>query len=255
MSLSLNELIGNLKVHEMIVKKDFEIVKSKVERKSFALKAKKESSDGECSTSRSKDEEYAMAVRDFKKFFKRRGRFMRQPQNDKRRSKEVVMTRTAKMIKSALDAEIQIILLENVQSHQKTRTKERSSKILGVIAVKMIMRRLKTKRLFSTYKAYNGGNVTFGSNLRGNIIGKGLWYPKGTGIETVVYVDSDHAGDYVDRKSTSGICTFVECCLTSWFLKKQTALAISTTESEYISAEKACQQALWMKQALIDYDV
>ncbi|GKB39305.1 retrovirus-related pol polyprotein from transposon TNT 1-94 [Tanacetum coccineum] len=49
----------------------------------------------------------------------------------------------------------------------------------------------------------------------------GLWYPKGTGIETV----------------------------------KQTALAISTTESEYVSAGKACQQALWMKQALIDYDI
>ncbi|GJY30923.1 retrovirus-related pol polyprotein from transposon TNT 1-94 [Tanacetum coccineum] len=35
----------------------------------------------------------------------------------------------------------------------------------------------------------------------------GLWYPKGTGIETVVYADSDHAGDYVDRKSTSGEMT------------------------------------------------
>nr|GEY53374.1 retrovirus-related Pol polyprotein from transposon TNT 1-94 [Tanacetum cinerariifolium] len=67
----------------------------------------------------------------------------------------------------------------------------------------------------------------------------GLWYPKGTSIETVVYVDSDHAEDYVDRKSTSGICTFVGCCLTSWFSKKQTALAISTTEAEYVSAEKA----------------
>ncbi|GJT61968.1 retrovirus-related pol polyprotein from transposon TNT 1-94 [Tanacetum coccineum] len=77
----------------------------------------------------------------------------------------------------------------------------------------------------------------------------GLWYPKGTGIETIVYADSDHAGDYVDRKSTSGICTFVGCCLTSWFSKKQTALAISTTEAEYVSVEKACQQAL------IDYDV
>ncbi|GJV64903.1 retrovirus-related pol polyprotein from transposon TNT 1-94 [Tanacetum coccineum] len=83
----------------------------------------------------------------------------------------------------------------------------------------------------------------------------GLWYPKGTSIETVVYADSDHAGDYVDRKSTSGIYTFVGCCLTSWFSKKQTALAISTTEAEYVSAKKACQQALWMKQALIDYDV
>ncbi|GJZ39406.1 hypothetical protein Tco_0585969 [Tanacetum coccineum] len=53
-SLSLDELIG--------------------ERKSLALKAKKESIDEESLTFGSKDEEYAMAVRDFKKFFKRRGR-------------------------------------------------------------------------------------------------------------------------------------------------------------------------------------
>ncbi|GKA81215.1 hypothetical protein Tco_0787907 [Tanacetum coccineum] len=82
-----------------------------------------------------------------------------------------------------------------------------------------------------------------------------LWYPKGTGIETIVYANFDHAGDYVDRKSTSGIYTFIRCCLTSWFSKKQIALAISTTEAEYVSAGKACQQALWMKQALIDYDI
>ncbi|GKF84726.1 zf-CCHC domain-containing protein, partial [Tanacetum coccineum] len=58
------------------------IVKAKGERKSLALKAKKESSDEECSTFGSEDEEYVMAVRDFKKFFKRSGRFVRQPQND-----------------------------------------------------------------------------------------------------------------------------------------------------------------------------
>ncbi|GKA15776.1 hypothetical protein Tco_0695523 [Tanacetum coccineum] len=67
----------------MIIKKDSEIVKAKVERKSLALKAKKESSDEECSNFGSEDEEYAMAVRDFRKFFKRRGRFVRQPRNDK----------------------------------------------------------------------------------------------------------------------------------------------------------------------------
>ncbi|GJY65799.1 retrovirus-related pol polyprotein from transposon TNT 1-94 [Tanacetum coccineum] len=83
-SLSLDELIGNLKVYEMIIKKDSEIVKAKVKRKSLALKARKESSDEECLTSGSEDEEYAMAVRDFKKFFKRRGRFVRQPRNDKK---------------------------------------------------------------------------------------------------------------------------------------------------------------------------
>ncbi|GKE38519.1 hypothetical protein Tco_1461924 [Tanacetum coccineum] len=83
----------------------------------------------------------------------------------------------------------------------------------------------------------------------------GLWYQKGTVIETIVYADSDHAGNYVDRKSTSGVCTFMGCCLTSWFAKKQNALAISMTEAEYVFAGKACQQELWMKQALIDYDI
>nr|GEW43477.1 alpha/beta hydrolases superfamily protein [Tanacetum cinerariifolium]GEX29327.1 alpha/beta hydrolases superfamily protein [Tanacetum cinerariifolium] len=61
-SLSLDELTENLKVHEMIIKKDSVIVKAKGERKSLALKAKKESSDEECSTSESEDEEYAMAT-------------------------------------------------------------------------------------------------------------------------------------------------------------------------------------------------
>ncbi|GKB70166.1 zf-CCHC domain-containing protein [Tanacetum coccineum] len=48
------------------------------------LEAKKESSDEECLTFRSEDDEYAMAVRDFKKFFKRRGRLVRQPRSDKK---------------------------------------------------------------------------------------------------------------------------------------------------------------------------
>nr|GEV13226.1 putative nucleotidyltransferase, ribonuclease H [Tanacetum cinerariifolium] len=44
----------------------------------------KESSDVVCSTFGSEDKEYAMAVRDFKKFFKKRGRFVRQSRNDKK---------------------------------------------------------------------------------------------------------------------------------------------------------------------------
>ncbi|GJX23291.1 hypothetical protein Tco_0227736, partial [Tanacetum coccineum] len=75
-SLSLDELIKNLKVNEAIIKKDSKMVKGKrKQNRSLALKAKKESSDEDSSTSDSEDEEYAMAVKDFKKFFKRRGRF------------------------------------------------------------------------------------------------------------------------------------------------------------------------------------
>ncbi|GJZ85476.1 hypothetical protein Tco_0650815 [Tanacetum coccineum] len=68
----------------MILKKDSKIVKAKGERRSLALNAKKKSSDVECSTFESEEEEYAMAVRDFKKFFKRSGRFVRQLRNDKK---------------------------------------------------------------------------------------------------------------------------------------------------------------------------
>ncbi|GKA62694.1 hypothetical protein Tco_0762213 [Tanacetum coccineum] len=45
-----------------------------------------------------------------------------------------------------------------------------------------------------------------------------LWYLKGTRVETIVYADSDHTGDYVDRKITSGVCTFKwDARFTSWF--------------------------------------
>ncbi|GJX46204.1 retrovirus-related pol polyprotein from transposon TNT 1-94 [Tanacetum coccineum] len=55
------------------------------------------------------------------------------------------MTRTVKVKGRVLDAETQIILLENVQNHRETRTKEHSLEVLGAIAVKKMMKRLKTK--------------------------------------------------------------------------------------------------------------
>ncbi|GJW95358.1 zf-CCHC domain-containing protein [Tanacetum coccineum] len=73
-SLALDELIGNLKVHEVVM-----------ERVNFiALKAKKESSYDETLTSESDDKEYDMAVRNFKIFFRRKGKFVRQPREEKK---------------------------------------------------------------------------------------------------------------------------------------------------------------------------
>ncbi|GJV83845.1 retrovirus-related pol polyprotein from transposon TNT 1-94 [Tanacetum coccineum] len=84
-SLALDELISNLKVHKVVMEKDSEIYRGKKERvKSISLKAKKEASDDETLTSGSNDEEYAMAVRNFKKFFRRKGKFVRQPREEKR---------------------------------------------------------------------------------------------------------------------------------------------------------------------------
>ncbi|GJS40378.1 zf-CCHC domain-containing protein [Tanacetum coccineum] len=145
-SLSLDELIDNLKLYEVIIKKDSEMVKGKREQsRSLTLKAKKESSDEESSTSDCEDGEYAMAVRDFKKFFKRRGRFVRQ-QRDKRKSFQ--KSKDDKMVKAkenVLDAKIQITSSKNAQSHQEAKTKGILLEEHGAIAAKMRKKRLKTK--------------------------------------------------------------------------------------------------------------
>nr|GEW40699.1 putative reverse transcriptase domain-containing protein [Tanacetum cinerariifolium] len=83
-SLALDELIGNLKVHEVVKEKDSKIYRGKKERvKSIFLKPKKESSN-ETLTSGCDDEQYAIAVRNFKKFFGRKGKFVRQPREEKK---------------------------------------------------------------------------------------------------------------------------------------------------------------------------
>ncbi|GJW72697.1 hypothetical protein Tco_0129614 [Tanacetum coccineum] len=67
------------------MEKDSEIYRGKKEKvKSISLKAKKESSDDETLTSRSDEEEYVMAIRNFKKFFRRKGKFVRQPREEKK---------------------------------------------------------------------------------------------------------------------------------------------------------------------------
>ncbi|GJS04972.1 retrovirus-related pol polyprotein from transposon TNT 1-94 [Tanacetum coccineum] len=499
--LSLDELVGNLKVYEVVLEKDLEIAKNKKEKyKSLALKARQVLSDDDASSSDSNDEEYAMAVRDFKKFFRRRGKFVRQPYDDKKNFRKIkedkkedrrcfnwsdsggdskkeeiclmaysneVLSDNLYYSSSSLDNEsrkndpIRAFCDANGITHNflaprtpqsngvvecKNRTLQEMSRtllneqsipqkfwcnavdtstyILNRILIRPFLEKtpyelfkgrkpnleyfkvfgckcfiLNTKDYLTKFdpksiegvlgyspnsKAYvvlnketikveESLNVKFDetppsnlpllvdddllevdiienqskdskvkenepsnkqiSNIKeskdhplGTIIGNlnqrtlrsqvqnqcnffcfvssvepknikeaiqdeswtmamqeelnqfktnevwclvpppknqtiigtshlGLWYPKGTGLETIVYADSDHAGDYVDRKSTSGVCTFIGCCLTSWMSKKQKALAISTTEAEYVSAGKACQQALWMKQALVDYEV
>ncbi|GJR28640.1 retrovirus-related pol polyprotein from transposon TNT 1-94 [Tanacetum coccineum] len=175
-SLSLNELIGNLKVHEMIIKKDSEIVKAKGERKSLSLKAKKESSDEECSTFGSEDKVYAMAVKDFKKFFKRRGRFSDSGEEDDEKAKD--KTCLVAQASNELCSDSSYFSDENSSIDDLTLDNE-CDKLVDLEPDKWIKDSGCSKhitgnrKLFSTYKAYNKGNVIFGSNLRGNIIGKG----------------------------------------------------------------------------------
>nr|GEY48940.1 hypothetical protein [Tanacetum cinerariifolium] len=180
---------SNLKVHEMIIKKDFEIVKAKFERKSPALKAMKESSDEECLTFGSKDEEYTMAI----------------------------------------------------------RTKEGLSEVLGAIAVKKMMRRNKLdendvvsrNKARLVAQAYALDLKVFQMDVKSAFL-NGFINEEVYVAQPPVFIDfekPDHV--YKLKKALYGLRQAPKAC----------------TKAEYVSAEKACQQALWMKQALIDYDI
>nr|GEV19077.1 DUF4219 domain-containing protein/UBN2 domain-containing protein [Tanacetum cinerariifolium] len=147
-SLSLDELIGNLKVHEVVMDKDSKIYRGKKERvKSIALKAKKESSDDQSSTSRSDDEEYAMAVKNFKSYLEERVNFLGN-QEKKGSHSDKGMRRKEKVTGNALDVVIQIISLVIVQNHLATKIKRPSLEVLEAIA-KMTPRTKLTMKLVS----------------------------------------------------------------------------------------------------------
>ncbi|GJT06934.1 retrovirus-related pol polyprotein from transposon TNT 1-94 [Tanacetum coccineum] len=206
-SLSLDELIGNLKVYEVIINKDSEMVKGKREQnRSLALKAKKESSDEDSSTSDSEDEEYAMAVKEFKKFFKRRGRFVRQPRDERKSSQRSKNDKNGKSERKCfrcgdpnhLIGECPKSPRSNNQrafiggawsdSGEDEEENAKDETCLVAQAPNEICLRINlepdewikdsgcskhmtgNQKLFSTYKVYNGGNVIFESNLRNNII-------------------------------------------------------------------------------------
>ncbi|GJZ72675.1 putative ribonuclease H-like domain-containing protein [Tanacetum coccineum] len=70
----------------------------------------------------------------------------------------------------------------------------------------------------------------------------GLWYPKDSPFHLEAFSDSDYAGDNHDRRSTSGGCQYLGRRLVSWQCKKQTIVAISSTEAEYVAAASCCGQ-------------
>nr|GEV48032.1 hypothetical protein [Tanacetum cinerariifolium] len=70
----------------------------------------------------------------------------------------------------------------------------------------------------------------------------GLWYPKNSPFNLVAYFDSDYAGVCLGRKSTTGGCQLLGYRLISWQCKKQTVVANSLTEAEYVAAASCCAQ-------------
>ncbi|GJZ79218.1 retrovirus-related pol polyprotein from transposon TNT 1-94 [Tanacetum coccineum] len=226
LSLALDEIIGNLKVHEVVMEKDFKIYRGKKERvKSITLKAKKESSDDETLTSGSDDEEYAMAVRNFKKFFRRNGKFVRQPREEKKsfRQRDEKKGKSDRKCFRCGDPnhligdcpkpprnKDQKAFIGGSWSDSENDAEDKTNDETCLMAQSSNEVCLRTclepdewikdsgcskhmtgnKSLFSTYKAYDGGNVVFGSNLKGKIIGKGTISNDSLTISNVEHVDN-----------------------------------------------------------------
>ncbi|GJT15344.1 putative reverse transcriptase, RNA-dependent DNA polymerase [Tanacetum coccineum] len=81
----------------------------------------------------------------------------------------------------------------------------------------------------------------------------GLWYPRDSPFDLEAFSDSDYAGASLDRKSTTGGCQFLGKRLISWQCKKQTIVANSTTEAEYVATANCCGQVLWIQNQMLDY--
>ena len=80
----------------------------------------------------------------------------------------------------------------------------------------------------------------------------GLQFTKDGMTECVGYTDADWAGDVDDRKSTSGYLFKIGGASVSWMSRKQSCVALSTAEAEYISLTHAAQEAIWLNRLLAE---
>jgi hypothetical protein len=65
------------------------------------------------------------------------------------------------------------------------------------------------------------------------------------------YTDADWAGSVVDRKNTSECCFSLGSAMILWQSRKQSSIALSTTEAKYIAACSASCEAIWLRKLLI----
>ena len=73
---------------------------------------------------------------------------------------------------------------------------------------------------------------------------------QGSDMSLVGYSDADWSGDLDERKSTSGYVFLLNNGAISWCSKKQTCIALSTMEAEFIACSAAVQEAIWLKRFL-----
>ena len=74
----------------------------------------------------------------------------------------------------------------------------------------------------------------------------GLDYVRGDGVRLAGFIDSDWAGSASDRRSTSGCCFGFGSAIVSWLSQKHKSVALRSTEVEYMEANLASCEAIWL---------
>ncbi|GJS05971.1 hypothetical protein Tco_0362767 [Tanacetum coccineum] len=222
-SLSLYELIGNLKVHEMIIKKDFEIVKANGKRKSLALKAKKESSDEECPTS----EKFPKPLKDKNQRTFVGGSWSDSDKEDDEKAKD----------KTCLVAQAS----NEVCSDSSYFSDENSS--IDDLALDN-----EYDKIFKISLGFNSLEASTSETKEIKFVKSQKETSPGG-----AFADVDHIGCQDTQRSTFGLMQLLGDILVSWSSKKHKSAAISSTEAEYIALSGCCAQILWMRSQLTDY--
>nr|GEU49129.1 reverse transcriptase domain-containing protein [Tanacetum cinerariifolium] len=251
-------------------------------KKAFAWKttdipAKKLSSDEEASCSDSDDEEYAMAVRDFKKFFRIRGTFdtlyyisssldseSLQNEYNKFCKLSLRIINKNKLLKSKNE-----ILENEIYDLRKRLERLEKNKDISVKCESCVILHSKIESLSLKLAKFKNGSYFLQEMIENQRSQKdkkkrGLGFTEDRALtskaKTIKLSQEDGKTPSVEPaepvpSAREPAYTNTRNRLPTEFSKKQTTLAISTTKAEYVSARKAYQQTLWMKQDLVDYDI
>ncbi|KAL5779663.1 hypothetical protein ACOSQ2_010400 [Xanthoceras sorbifolium] len=80
--------------------------------------------------------------------------------------------------------------------------------------------------------------------------GQGLFFKKHSDRKIEVFADADWAGSIVDRRSTTGYCTYVWGNLVTWRSKKQSVVARSSAEAEFRAMAHGVCEGIWLRRLL-----
>ena len=83
-------------------------------------------------------------------------------------------------------------------------------------------------------------------------LGKGLYFKKTSSYDIEIFSDADWVGSITNQRSTSRYCTYVWGNLVSWWSKKKSVVACSSTKVEFRAMTDNICEGIWLKRLLVE---